>query len=139
MLRKGLLLTPLLAAACTSQPYAEPAPDLAGTAWLAEDIEGRGVIDIAQSTLKFPEPGRVAGSGGCNGYFGAVKLGAGTVEFSALGSTRMACPEALMDQEQRFLVALEKSRRYRFDYSTGLLYLLDPAGAELLRFSRLNE
>ena len=33
-------------------PLAPPAR-LAGTAWLAEDVDGKGVVDRAQSTIEF--------------------------------------------------------------------------------------
>jgi heat shock protein HslJ len=51
-----------------------PRASLIGTSWLAEDIGGRGVIDRAQTTISFEPEGRVAGSGGCNRYFGAVTI-----------------------------------------------------------------
>jgi len=43
---------------------------LIGTAWLADDIGGRGVVDRAQSTLEFAKPGQIGGLAGCNRYFG---------------------------------------------------------------------
>ncbi len=40
-----------------------------GKDWLAEDIQGGGVIDNAQTTLTVSTDGAVSGSGGCNRYF----------------------------------------------------------------------
>ena len=50
----------------------------------------------------------------------------------------MACPEAVMDQERRFLRALERTRAVRLDDETGLLYFSDSEGRDILRFSRLE-
>jgi len=47
----------------------------------------------------------------------------------------MACPEAVMDQESRFLAALELVRRWRVE-ATGLLHLLDENGVTIIRLSR---
>ena len=46
---------------------------LSGKTWLLEDIVGRGVIDNAQTTIRFDESGRVSGSTGCNRFNGSVK------------------------------------------------------------------
>ena len=37
--------------------------ELAGTAWLVDDIGGRGVVDRARTTLEFLEPGRIRAYG----------------------------------------------------------------------------
>jgi heat shock protein HslJ len=117
---------------------ADAAPiDLAGTAWLAEDIDGRGVIDVARSTLSF-EGDRAAGSTGCNRYFGPFSVQGDALGFGPLATTRRACPPALMDQEQHFLTALESVTRYAYSRK-GLLYLYDQTGAQRLRLSRTDE
>ncbi|MFT7759321.1 UNVERIFIED_CONTAM: META domain-containing protein, partial [Salmonella enterica subsp. enterica serovar Enteritidis] len=38
-------------------------PDITGVSWLAEDINGGGVIDFAQTTLTIGRDGAVSGSG----------------------------------------------------------------------------
>ena len=108
--------------------------NLVGTSWLAEDIDGRGVVDNLQSTLRFDTDGRVSGMAGCNRYFGVATVDGGSISFGALGATRMACPPAIMDQEDRFLMALEKAKR--FETRNGLLYVYGDGQAPLLRFSR---
>lgn len=121
---------------CASEPQAPPAAPLAGTQWLAEDIGGRGVMDMAQSTVQFDQQGRAAGNGGCNRYFGEYTIADGSLRFGPIGSTRMACPESLMNQEQNFFAALEATRSYRLDPLTDLLFFMDESGADVLRFSR---
>ncbi|MFN3892904.1 MAG: META domain-containing protein [Beijerinckiaceae bacterium] len=111
--------------------------DLTGSAWLAEDIMGRGVVDRAQSTLQPLPDGRVAGSSGCNRFNGKGAVSHGKVEIGPLATTRMACPPALMDQETRYLKALAASRRYDIR-EDGLLRFYDETGALTIRFSRLK-
>lgn len=129
------LVAGLLAAGCqaTGSKSGEPV-ELAGTSWIAEDIDGRGVIDYLQSTLRFETGERVAGKAGCNRYFGSVSMDGDAISFGALGATRMACPPAIMDQEDRFLKALANARR--FESKNGLLFLFGDEAVPLLRFSR---
>ena len=111
---------------CTSAD--EPAPRLAGTSWRAETIMGRPVIDASASTITFEADGRVYGGGGCNRYFGSSTVAGARIAFGQLGATRMACAEALMDQETRFFQALQRAERWTID-EDGLL-LIYSAGAE---------
>ncbi len=106
-----------------------------GGTWLVEDIQSRGVMDYLQTTLQVSNGGGVSGFGGCNRYFGDAEIDGEEIRFGALGSTRMACPEAVMDQESRFFAALELVRRWRVE-PTGLLHLLDSEGATIIRLSR---
>jgi heat shock protein HslJ len=113
-------------------------PRLTATTWRAETIMGRPVIDSSASTISFEADGRVHGRGGCNRYFGAATIDGERISFGALGSTRMACSPALMDQEARFFEALESAERWRLD-EHGLL-LIDSAGAaEPSRFAPFEE
>lgn len=113
-------------------------PSLIGSAWLAEDIGGRGVIDRAQTTMTFDPEGQINGSGGCNRYFGPVSIDGTAISFGSLGATRKACVPALMDQEQKFFGALAMTRSYRFDQPGHKLVFLGEEGALLLRFSPLS-
>ncbi|MBL8660027.1 MAG: META domain-containing protein [Rhodospirillales bacterium] len=106
------------------------------TSWLAEDIGGRGVIDNAQTTITFDGEGRVAGSGGCNRYFGSVAIDGAAVTIGKLGSTQMACVPALMDQERKYFDALAATRTYRLDDTGHKLVFLGEDGTPLVRFSR---
>jgi len=106
---------------------------LEGPTWLAENIKGGGVIDNAQSTLVFASGGRVTGSGGCNRLFATATIAGDTLMFGGVGTTRMACAPALMDQEQKFLGALAATRTFRFEGP--YLRFYDAAGGELVRFT----
>ena len=102
------------------------AQSLLGTEWILEDLGGAGVLDGVQARLVFPEAGRVAGSGSCNRFTGSVEIGNGEIRFGQLATTRRACVPAVMDQEGKYLKALEESERaavegpYLMIYSKGL-------------------
>ena len=115
---------------------ASGAERLEGPTWLAEDIKGGGVIDNAQSKIEIAAGGKVAGSGGCNRLFGAATIAGETLTFGGIGTTRMACAPALMDQEQKFLGALAATRTFRLDGP--FLRFYDAGGAELVRFTALK-
>jgi putative lipoprotein len=104
------------------------------TVWLAEDIEGRGVIDNAQSTFSVTADGKVSGRGGCNGYFAQATMDGNSIKIGKAGATMMACPPALMDQERKFFAALEKAAAYRID-GDGKLFLMDADGVDVVRFA----
>jgi putative lipoprotein len=131
-------LTALVLSGCSlTRPDSPSTPkvDLVGSTWLAEDIDGKGVIDNAQSTLVFGTDGRVSGRAGCNQYGGSVTLNGASLIVDQVFSTKMACTApALMDQETRFLEALQATRSYRMDGTK--LVLLDGAGTPRLRFDR---
>lgn len=132
-------LATLMATACAADPPRDPAPDLADTQWVVEDIDGRGIVDRVESSLNIDANDRVSGFGGCNRYFSDVTTADGTIAFGLIGSTRMACPEAVMDQEQKFFAALGASRSFRQDTLTGLLYFQDEAGQDILRLRRMRK
>lgn len=79
--------------------------------------------------------GEVSGSASCNRYFGTVAVGEhGALRFGPIASTMMACADLVMDQERRFLRALESAR----------FYLIGPGGelrlfgSERLVFERMD-
>lgn len=101
--------------------------------WIVEDIDGRGVIDNLQSTLE-ADGDRVAGMAGCNRYNGQLREDGTALSIGPVMSTRMMCPPAVMDQEQKLFSALARVRG--MDLRNGLLHLLDAEGRSIIRLSR---
>lgn len=112
--------------------------ELVGTSWRAEDIGGRGVAEMVESTLTFETDSRIAGSTGCNRYFASIHISGASLRIDQTGSTRMACKPAAMEQETRFLAALQGAREFRFDPVTERLRLLGEIGSELVRFTKMK-
>ena len=105
--------------------------------WLAEDIRGGGVIDNLQSVLEITADGVVSGSGGCNRMRGQATISGTRLTFGPIAATQMACPPAVMDQEGKFLSALEAVRSFRIDPQQHKLFLLDAAGQTVMRLSAI--
>jgi heat shock protein HslJ len=132
--RAGLMGIALIGVcACVStSPESVPASveNFSGVTWVAEDIDGRGVIDNAQSTIEFTGDDRVAGRGGCNRYSGSVTIDGRKLKVAQVISTKMACVPALMDQETRFLQALESAAS--FEVKDTKLIVRDATGTQRL-------
>jgi len=137
-LRLNVAAVALLLAGCAISNAQAPQPMLENSAWLAEDINGAGVIDMLQSTLEFDVNLNVSGNGGCNRYFGTATVNENQIDFDALGSTRMACSPAIMNQEQRLFAALGSARSWQIDAERELLTMKNEEGRAILRFSRLT-
>ncbi len=134
------LLAALLFAGCTTQPTPAPtavkpaAPTagaaLAGGEWKVEDIGGTAVLPNVPVTIEFKE-GRVFGAGSCNRFMGGYEAGdAFSIKLGQMASTMMACPDAQMAQERKFLDLLGKVTSYSVD-STGALILKTADGQSI--------
>jgi heat shock protein HslJ len=93
---------------------------LEGTSWDVNAYNnGKGgvvsVIIGTEITADFGEDGRLTGSAGCNNYVAEYKTeGSNITISSAVGTTRMACPEeGVMEQENAFLTALTTADTYK--------------------------
>jgi copper homeostasis protein (lipoprotein) len=73
----------------------------------------------------------VAGSGGCNRFFGSYSVDGDRLTFGPLGGTMMACPEG-MQQEHAFHEALGRTATWRI--AGERLELFDAAGKSLAQF-----
>lgn len=98
-----------------------------GIEWVAEDIDGRGVLDRARSSIAFAPGGLVRGLAGCHRYAGRWTLNGESLRLDGLTveGTR-ECVPALLDQERRFLGRLGSVVRFE----------ITPDGALRLRDAR---
>ena len=131
MPRSGFFLSLVLLTGCQAFSGSDKA-DLAGGVWLLEEIGGRSVLNEVQATLSV-DNGSVGGSTGCNRYSAPVTLSGTKIDVGRPVSTRRACEPDVMDQERRFLTALETSSDYRIE--GGVLHLLGRDGQELLQLT----
>lgn len=128
-LRAIALLFPLVGSACTaaerggpSVPLvppirtaeAESLAALAGRQWvLREWRAGERAAVKPAVTLTYTE-GRFAGRAGCNRFTANAKPGAtaGALTIGPIGTTRMICPEPVMEIESRFLTAFGRVKHW---------------------------
>ena len=122
----------LLLSACVhnlNEQISTPA-SLFGDEWLVEDIAGRGVIDYARTTMTFGTDGQVSGETSCNRYFAGFKVKGTQLQIGEVGVTKRACVPAVMDQEMRFLNAINAVSSYHID-SAGMLVLSTGSGVSI--------
>lgn len=100
---------------------------LLGQEWVIENIAGGGVIDDSHATLQFLNDGRLAGSATCNRIIGSYKRAGARLTIKPAGTTMMACPAALMNQERKLLDLLPAIKNWRID-DTGALVLTTGKG-----------
>jgi heat shock protein HslJ len=86
---------------------------LHNTQWQLVSMAGKPPIaDSKPPTLNFSGKS-VSGSGGCNRLIGQFTVDGNSLSINEqMASTMMACPEALMEQEQKFVKALTTAREY---------------------------
>ena len=96
-------------------PVAHAGPELAGSEWRPQEIGGAQVPPEPEIFVRFGSEGRLEGHGGCNRFFGSYRLSGDKIEFGPIGATRMACPEPVMDRENRFLRELGRAQRFARD------------------------
>ncbi len=111
--------------------------DLIRTEWLLEDLGSSGVLDSAQPTLAFSEPGKVTGMGSCNHFFASVEIKGDLISFGPIGATRMQCVDAVSDQEGRYLAALAAADRV--SVQGPYLFIHSKSLEKPLRFTRLQK
>ncbi len=124
-------------AADTGTPATTDAIDPTGS-WTIEAIGDRPVIDKSPTAMTFTTDGTVAGNAGCNQFTGGFELSGTRLSMGPLAVTqRMCAVEALMEQEGRFLKALQQVDGVSMD--NGLLVMTDASGETLVRASRQPE
>ncbi|WP_371919502.1 META domain-containing protein [Pseudomonas sp. SDI] len=108
---KAVLVSGLIAAGllgCAAEPMKLEQERSYVLEWIGE----RPLIDYSHLTLTLADDGRAYGNAGCNHWFAPYTLQGDKLSFGKVGSTRKLCAPALMEQERRFLQALEAVQRW---------------------------
>jgi heat shock protein HslJ/uncharacterized lipoprotein YbaY len=112
----------------------DPRALLEGPEWRAVSIGGESLPAEAEVTLLFLPGDRIAGKSACNRYMGGYTLWGEGFGFSELGGTMMACPDARMALERRWLDTLATVSRFDIAEDGALvLYAGDTEAARLTR------
>jgi heat shock protein HslJ len=125
---------PATAPAAAPAPVAAPDAAVLG-AWIIEQARSAPLTDKSKARLVFGPDGAMSGHASCNTMRGRYTLEGNALKIGAIATTRMACSEALLEQEDRVLTALERARRAAVP-PHGFLTLWDADGAVLMRASR---
>lgn len=128
--------TALALAACAQTPPKAPPLTVLGL-WRIDQARSEPILDRTKARLDFGTDGRLTGQGSCNSLSAPYTLVGYELKLGPVVTTRMACGELQMQQEDRILSALEaaKTARVRDD---GLLELRDADGRGVLRGTRFE-
>jgi len=88
-----------------------------------------------QPSLTLTTDGRISGFDGCNRLAGGYQVAGGSIAFSQMASTKMACLDG-MEHERAFADALGRARSFRLVGT--YLELLGADGASLARFESVT-
>jgi len=127
--------SPESASAPAAAESATPADELAavsGRTWKLDSLGEASAVPVegTEITLSFREEGGMAGSSGCNRYQAALEVSPdGRLSVGPIAATRMACPEPVMDQEDRYLARLGAITGYEIEDER--LTLTDDEGGRL--------
>ena len=110
----------------------EPVTDPTGRTWELATLHGSEPLEATIVDLTL-EDDSMFGSAGCNNYNGAAEFEAGSMTLGPdIAMTRMACEQAIMDQEAVYLTALERVTGYVLEPDE--LLLQDADGITLVTF-----
>lgn len=119
----------------------EAPPRLEGTAWEVTGFNNgrQAVVGPKVGTrlsLTFQD-GQVSGDSGCNRFHGSYTLEANALTIQPLATTRRACEETVMAQEQAFLAALQSATTW--EVVRGMLDVHRADGERVLTASQVAE
>jgi putative lipoprotein len=116
----------------------QPAPNgskddmasFAGITWHPVAVGDDVLSEDSGLTIMFAVSGEISGHGGCNGFRGSLERSDTGLVVGPLASTRMACPNEIMDRENAFFEALQRVKRLQGDKLE--LHMMDENGGVLL-------
>lgn len=115
------VITTALIAGCSNskksiKPAVESIENLYKTEWKLTQLQGLAIPANSKASLGFTagEPVKVSGNTGCNSMTGTAELSkTGTIKFSTLATTRMACIDnGIGELESKFLAVLANSNSW---------------------------
>jgi heat shock protein HslJ len=107
--------------------------------WQAVAINDTAPIGPQIPSLNISKTGEVSGQGGCNRIVSHIVQKSQALVFQNSISTRMACPAALMEQESRFLSAMNNTVAMWLNPDSTLLSLKASDGAVLAVLKRQQD
>lgn len=147
ILALALLLMTVTAVACTRAPGGSDTPvqggnvsdagALVGSRWRLVEAGGQAALpDTGQRGpyLQFESGSRMGGNTTCNSMGGSYTADGSSLRFFDVNSTMMACvEEARMEQERRFMIAIQNTDRYAVQGDTLVLMQGERVVARLVK------
>ncbi len=116
---------------------AQTSPSIQGSwrlANMSEDAAPTPMLPSEDLTADFSGD-RLSGSGGCNRFMGGFKTQDNQLTIEPLASTFKACETPIMDQEARYLGALQGAQRYEVNDQGLQIFYQTAQGSGVLRFT----
>lgn len=88
------------------------------------------------ASINFTKDGKIAGSTGCNSYFGSYTRKDATLDVSPLGSTKMMCVENAMEIEDAFITGMANVKGWQLQ--EGDLILVDGSNKSIMTFEQIK-
>lgn len=101
---------------------------------ISEDAAPTPMLFTEEMTADFSSD-RLSGSGGCNRFMGGFKTQGNKLIIEPLASTFKACETPVMDQEARYLKALQGAKRYEVNDQGLQIFYQTTQGSGVLRFT----
>jgi heat shock protein HslJ len=79
-------------------------------------------LSSINTTAIFSEDGNLAGSAACNQYRATYQVNDSQTRIGPIATTRMICPEPVMQQEMEYLNALQSAASYDIQGSDLILF-----------------
>ncbi|MEO6695039.1 MAG: META domain-containing protein [Ignavibacteria bacterium] len=113
---KLIFLPALFLLSCTSSDPAVTGLPLENTKWILKTLNDKKIF-IPESGkevyIEFKSVGnKVNGNGGCNTFFGTYTVIKNKLKLGPISKTEIFC-EGIMEVEDNFVMALEKTERYK--------------------------
>lgn len=107
---------------------------LTGT-WILQTLDGQNLEGARAPYIEFLEDGKITGSTGCNRIGGNAIQSEGGIQFRGLISTKRACVEyKVMQQEQQILKALDSVVKLKHEQN--MVELLDSQDNVIMTLSK---
>ncbi|MDP2182245.1 MAG: META domain-containing protein [Actinomycetota bacterium] len=109
-----LLLAAVVLGGCSTSAD----PTVVQGTWVLESFGGTAELvsaDPAVTTELTLKAGEATGNGGVNSFSGTYEVKDNGIDFGAIAATAMAGPPAAMDQEAKFLKALDDTRHFEIN------------------------
>ena len=95
----------------TAEPTAEPPPStnagIEDLLWSLKSLGGQSLVPESTITMDLTD-GSTSGTAGCNTYNGPYELSGTSISIGPLATTRKACEQPIMDQENQYLTELQQ-------------------------------
>jgi len=134
--KTGIFLTIALSCALAGKAAIANTSPLEGTRWKLRGWTAGSLVKETEITAAF-QKNILSGSAGCNQYNTGYQVNDGTLKVNqAIATTKKACPEPQMKQENQYLAALQGVEQFQVTAKGDLqLFYRTPEGLGILTFT----